>query len=85
MPTMMCACGHMLSFTPIPCEIEWLLIRDTEFDELSSAQGDVDAEDIYRRMKSLLRCPECDRLWVFWDGFGEPPHQYVRAESSSGG
>jgi hypothetical protein len=39
------------------------------YDQFS---GDVDAEEIYRAMLPMLKCPSCERLWVFWEGFAKP-------------
>lgn len=76
MPTLNCACGHRISYSAIPSPDEWLLISDVEFDSFS---GMVDAEDIYRAMKSLLKCPVCGRLWVFWNGYQDVAQEYVPA------
>lgn len=79
MPKLVCTCGEVLSYGDIPNPIEWLLISDTDFDQFS---GLVEAEAIYKASKSLLRCPHCHRLWVFWDGFQAPPEEYVPNSSS---
>jgi hypothetical protein len=74
MPGILCSCGKALKYGVVPCPIEWLLISDTEADRY---QGQIDAEDLYRAARSLLRCPDCDRLWVFWEGFQKAPTEYV--------
>lgn len=74
MPKIVCKCGEWLLYGDIPNPIEWLLISDIEYDKFS---GVVDAEDVYRVMKHLLRCPNCGRLWVFWNGFDHEPEEYV--------
>lgn len=74
MPHLTCQCGTTLRYGEIPCEIEWLLLRDTDFDKLPAA---VETEALYRQSNSLLRCPMCARLWVFWEGFQNPPTEYV--------
>ena len=74
MPGLKCSCGTNISYGEIPCKDEWLFIEDVEFDRFS---GNVDAEAVYRAMKSFLKCPACQRLWVFWDGYGAPPTEYV--------
>lgn len=73
MPSMLCKCGHKLSFGEVPNPIELLVISDVEFD---SFQGKVDVEDIYKKMKSVLHCPGCGRLWFFRDGFDSAPISY---------
>ena len=74
MPKMLCRCGETLRWSEIPNPIEWLLIADTAYDEY---HNQVDAESLYRAMTHLLRCPTCDRLWVFWEGFPSDPTEYV--------
>lgn len=74
MPKMRCACGEILRWSEIPNPIEWRLLSDVDFDKY---QGTVDAQEIYRATKSLMRCPKCDRLWIFWEGFSNPPTEYL--------
>ncbi|MCB2408090.1 hypothetical protein [Hymenobacter lucidus] len=52
----------------IPNPSEWLLISDVEYDRDA---GQVDADTLYSNMKSMLVCPHCGRLLVYWQGFGE--------------
>ncbi|MEL7567915.1 MAG: hypothetical protein AAGU27_23980 [Dehalobacterium sp.] len=77
MPKMVCKCGEVLSYSEIPCKIEYKFISDVEYDKF---QGSVDAEEIYEQMKSILKCPKCSRLWVFWNGFSKEPVEYIKAE-----
>jgi hypothetical protein len=74
MPKIVCKCGQWLRYGDIPNPIEWLFISDVEYDKFS---GSVDAEVLYRAMKSFLQCPICGRLWVFWNGFGSDPDEYI--------
>ena len=74
MPKMLCRCGEVLRWSEIPNPIEWLLIADTAYD---AYREPVDPVELYRAMRHLLRCPACGRLWVFWDGFGGEPTEYV--------
>ena len=73
MPAIACKCGNRLNFGQIPNPIEWLIIADERFDGFS---GDVDAEELYNEFRNLLKCPQCGRLWVYWDGFEHPPTCY---------
>lgn len=73
MPSMTCKCGHRITYGEIPCRDQWLFISDEAYDKFS---GDADAEDIYRAMRPMLKCPNCGRLWVFWEGFGKPGSAY---------
>lgn len=75
MAKFLCHCGEILQTSgPIPNPIEWKVISDEKFDDF---EGMTDAEDIYLAGRSMFRCPRCDRLWVFWDGFDQPPRSYA--------
>lgn len=74
MPSNICKCGEKLTYGEIPNPIEWLTISDKNYD---SYEGKVDSENLYEEMKSILRCPSCDRLWIFWDGFEANPVCYT--------
>jgi hypothetical protein len=65
-----------LPYGDIPCPNEWLFISDADYDAFF---GQVDAEAIYRAMKSFLNCPECGRLWVFWNGYQGVAQEFVPA------
>lgn len=74
MPALNCACGRRLGFGEIPNPIEFLLISETDYDAYS---GLVDSEELYRKMASMLKCPTCGRLWIFWQGFAYEPKAYL--------
>ncbi len=75
MPSMTCKCGNRIIYGEIPCHDELLLISDVAFDRFV---GKVDAEEVYRSMSHALHCPGCSRLWVYWDGFSNPPSSYEK-------
>lgn len=74
MPSVLCSCGERLSYGEIPNPIEWLVISDKEYE---SFQGMIDSEVLYRTMRSILGCPHCGRLLIFWNGFESPMTSYV--------
>lgn len=74
MPAYECKCGHRISYGEIPCKDEWLFVSDVDFDGFA---GQVDAEDVYRKMRSFLLCPACGRLWIFWSGYEHEPKEYL--------
>ena len=74
MPYITCRCNKKISYSNIPCEHEWLMISDTAFDSLSSPAN---IENIYNSMTHILKCPDCNRLWVFWNGFDNPASAYL--------
>ena len=66
-----CHCGDLVRVSgAIPNPQEWKILSDVDFDAFS---GQVDAEALYLACRSMMRCPTCDRLWVYWDGFGADP------------
>lgn len=77
MPKFRCKCGDILSYSEIPCKIEYKFISDTEYDKY---EGKIDAEELYDKMKSFIKCEKCNRLWVFWNGFESEPIQYVQVK-----
>ena len=73
MPKFLCKCGDVIRYSDIPSPNEWLVISDVNFD---SFEDQIDREKLYDEMKSILRCKNCDRLWIFWDGFKNSPKLY---------
>jgi hypothetical protein len=43
MPKMICKCGEVLSYSEIPCKIEFKFISDLEYDKF---QGEIDSEKL---------------------------------------
>jgi len=74
MPGIKCKCGHVIKFGEIPNPNEWLLISDIEYDKYFVA---IDAEDLYREMKSMLVCKQCKRVWIYWEGYQKDPTPYT--------
>jgi hypothetical protein len=79
MPKLLCKCSEVLRYGEIPCPIEWRLISDVDFERLS---GQVDAEAVYQATQMMLRCPRCDRLWVFWDQNADPT-EYIPGDAAN--
>lgn len=78
MPTYQCTCGNLIDYGLIPCPEEWLLISDVEYDQFV---GQIDGEKLYLATKSLLLCPVCKRVWIYWEGFGGPPTEYLATKT----
>lgn len=74
MPKRLCSCGETLNFSPIPNPIEWRIISDVELDQFS---GMVNTSDIIRASKILAICPDCGRVYIFWNGFSQPAQEYI--------
>lgn len=82
MPAYHCKCDQWISYGEIPCKDEWLFISDVAYDSFS---GKVEAEEVYRAMRSFLKCPRCGRLWLFWDGYQGDPREYQPGRDDSAG
>jgi uncharacterized protein with PIN domain len=76
-PKFKCKCSSILRYSDIPCDIEYKFISDVDYDNY---QGSVNVEELYMKMESFIKCPNCQRLWVFWLGFQNEPTEYVKAE-----
>jgi hypothetical protein len=77
MPAIKCTCGNVIRYGQIPCPDEFLFISDVDYDKYT---GLIDAEELYRNMKSILQCGNCKRLWVYWNGFKNDPQCYRRED-----
>jgi hypothetical protein len=40
----------------------------------------IDTEFLYQQMNSFLKCPQCERLWIFWHGYNNHPTEYMKKE-----
>lgn len=74
MPKFLCSCGSVIRYSDILCKIEYKFISDVEFDKYDRT---IDADELYFNMKSFFKWPDCNRLWVFWDDFGNEPKEYI--------
>jgi hypothetical protein len=73
MPSFFCKCGERILDGQIPQPNEWLLMSDVEYDAYTDL---IDAEQFYLAMKSMLLCPQYSRVWIFWNGYQQPPICY---------
>lgn len=80
MPKILCECDETIFLQEIPCKNQWLMISDVDMNRF---EGQVNRSDIYDAMAPVVRCPKCHRLWIFWEGFGKPPAQYILAKSTT--
>jgi hypothetical protein len=74
MPAIKCKCGNKINYGEIPNPNELLVISDVEYDEFS---GSIDSEKLYKRMKSILQCNKCNRLFYFRNGLENEPIVYA--------
>ena len=72
-----CVCGEVIALSGrIPNPLEWRVVSDESLDQLPA---NTTLPEIDVIMRSLFRCRNCDRLWIFWDGFDAPPSLYEPA------
>lgn len=70
-----CVCGESITISgSIPNPNEWLAISDVHFEGFFD---DGDAEAVYRAFTHAFVCPRSGHVWVFRDGFDEPPVGYA--------
>ena len=70
-----CKCGNIINISgPVPNPNEWLVISDAEYDLLDESST---LNDLYSKMKSMLKCDQCNRLWIFWHGYDNPPTSFI--------
>jgi hypothetical protein len=81
MPAIKCICGNKINYGEIPNKNEFLIISDVEYDNFS---GLIDSEKLYKKMKSILECKKCHRLYFFKNGFNNDPIIYFLDNYYSG-
>ena len=78
MPKMLCTCDNVIFLHEIPCPHEWRLISDVEYGRLWEEHAT--HEQIADATTLAVKCDECGRLFIYWDGFDKQPTEYVPAE-----
>jgi len=82
MPKIRCDCDHIIHLGEIPSPNQWMIISDKDYDELretaSSDTNQIDAELVYSKMQIVIKCDECERLHVFWEGYDKPKTVYFK-------
>ncbi|GAB3939874.1 hypothetical protein GCM10028805_00800 [Spirosoma harenae] len=76
MPKFSCKCSHIIPIGEIPTPDQWNMISDIEYDSFA---GSIDSEQLYSKMKVVLKCPVCGRLYVFWNGWQADPTCYEKS------
>ena len=79
MPKIICKCNKVIDYGQIPSKHDYLFIADTEYDKYN---GMIDSEKLYNQMKTFIKCPNCQRIWIFWDSFQKPPKEYLPIKNS---
>ena len=69
MPKIKCICNYIIGLGEIPSEHQFLIISDVDYDKLGN---DIDPVALYQDMTLMVKCPNCGRLHIFWNGFDNP-------------
>lgn len=75
MPKVLCKCGHFINLSDIPSPNQRLMISDVDYDKY---WGKIDAEELFKEMTLVVVCPNCGRLYIYYDGFDKPPIIYKK-------
>lgn len=73
MPKMKCICGNIIKLNDIPNPNELLMISETDYDKYD---GFIDSEKLYMEMKTVVKCDNCYRLYIYENGIDEDPIIY---------
>ena len=74
MPKILCTCGDTIPFHRLDEPNEWMMINAAALYQLPDSAR---KSEIFPQLTGMLKCPVCGRLWVFWEGFGENPQEYL--------
>ena len=74
MPSITCKCGNQIRYGNFPSPNEWIIMSEEKFDKYPS---DTKIAELLMDSSSILRCPNCERIWIYWEKFGVNPMCYV--------
>ena len=79
MAKMTCKCGYLLSTTQVPNDIELRVYTDREWDEILDCDI-IEPWKIPSPKYDVWKCPNCNRIYVFEEGYGAPIMTYILEE-----
>lgn len=74
MPKIRCVCDYVISLSEIPNPNQYHMISDISFERYFDIA--IKAEELYNEMKIVVRCSNCERLHVFYNGCDKEPVIY---------
>ena len=75
MAKFLCVCGEVIRTSgDVPNPGELRILADADFYTDPESEDPTDA--LYRRSTIAYRCPASGHLWIFWEGFDNPPSLY---------
>jgi hypothetical protein len=79
MARMDCKCGETLSNTMVPNDIQLRVYTDKEWDKILE-QDTIESWKFPLPTYDVWRCPKCERIYVFKEGYGPPIKVYKLEE-----
>lgn len=73
MPKLLCLCDFVIPLHGIPCQDQYMIFSDVEFDKFPE---ETKVDDVYDISQIVIKCPNCGRLHIFWNGFRNPQTIY---------
>lgn len=75
MPKIRCVCDNIIGLGEIPSPNQLLIISDSNFDKYWNSS---DIEKLYKEMTLVVKCNNCERLHIFYEGFNNEATIYAR-------
>jgi hypothetical protein len=70
-----CRCGKIISTVQCPNNVQLRVYTDFEWDRIIN-MGMIDSLDIPMPQYDVIKCPSCERIYVFDNGYSEPIRVY---------
>jgi hypothetical protein len=65
MAKFLCKCGHLLSNSEIPNDIQYHVYSDKEWHEKILINNNIDVLELPKPAIDVWKCPVCQRLYIF--------------------
>ena len=79
MASMICRCGYRMSTSAAPNDIQLRVYTDVEWDAMTSEEW-IEGWRLPLPKHDVWRCPRCERIYVFEQGYGPPIAVYEKAK-----
>jgi hypothetical protein len=63
-----------MNLSLIPCPDQWNIINDIKYDSFPEM---IESSNLLDAMDLMFKCPNCERIWIYWNGFGNEPIVYI--------
>jgi hypothetical protein len=75
----LCRCGEELSTIEAPNNVQLRIYTDEEWDSIINL-GTIESINLPRPKYDVWRCPKCERIYFFDEGYGPPIKVYSLEE-----